>query len=63
MWMPQVRLDRLKGQLYLGPASWTSAPCWPAAAGEPVSGQLDFQLWSEFEGQARQTCWRLATTI
>ena len=31
---PQVRLDRLKGQLYLGPVSSTSAPCWPA----PIQG-------------------------
>lgn len=27
---PQVRLDRLKGQLYLGPVSSISAPCWRA---------------------------------
>jgi uncharacterized protein YhdP len=35
-----------------GPASWTSAPCWPdPRRASPVSGQLDFQLWSEFEAR------------
>ena len=40
-----------------GPASWTSAPCWPRihAGAPPVSGQLDFQLWSEFEGAGSGT--------
>ncbi|MGS3175521.1 YhdP family protein [Aeromonas sanarellii] len=49
---PQVRLDRLKGQLYLGASELDISPMLARIhAGEPrVTGQLDFQLWSEFEG-------------
>ncbi|MGS3151143.1 YhdP family protein [Aeromonas sanarellii] len=48
----QVRLDRLKGQLYLGASELDISPMLARIhAGEPrVTGQLDFQLWSEFEG-------------
>ena len=47
---PEVRLDRLKGQLYLGPELDISPMLARIHAGAPpVSGQLDFQLWSEFE--------------
>lgn len=49
---PQVRLDRLKGQLYLGARELDISPMLAKIhAGEPkVTGQLDFQLWSEFAG-------------
>ena len=45
---PQVRLDRLKGQLYLGASELDISPMLARIhAGEPkVTGQLDFQLWS-----------------
>ncbi len=48
---PQVRLDRLKGQLYLGARQLDISPMLARThSGEPkVSGQLDFQLWSEFK--------------
>lgn len=49
---PAPRLDRLKGQLYLGASELDISPMLARIhAGEPkVTGQLDFQLWSEFEG-------------
>lgn len=49
---PASRLDRLKGQLYLGARELDISPMLARIhAGEPkVTGQLDFQLWSEFEG-------------
>lgn len=48
---PEVRLDRLKGQLYLGASELDISPMLARihAGAPPVSGQLDFQLWSEFE--------------
>ncbi|MFQ2518904.1 YhdP family protein [Aeromonas caviae] len=48
---PEVRLDRLKGQLYLGARELDISPMLARihAGAPPVSGQLDFQLWSEFE--------------
>ncbi|MGY3941932.1 YhdP family protein [Aeromonas tecta] len=47
---PAARLDRLKGQLYLGASELDISPMLARIhAGEPkVTGQLDFQLWSEF---------------
>ncbi|HDN9015762.1 TPA: TIGR02099 family protein [Aeromonas salmonicida] len=51
---PEVRLDRLRGQLYLGASQFDVSPMLARIhAGEPkVAGQLDFQLWSEFaDGQ------------
>lgn len=49
---PEVRLDRLKGQLYLGASELDISPMLAKIhAGAPkVAGQLDFQLWSEFAG-------------
>ncbi|MFC5707067.1 YhdP family protein [Aeromonas eucrenophila] len=49
---PEARLDRLRGQLYLGASELDISPMLARIhAGEPkVTGQLDFQLWSEFEG-------------
>jgi len=55
---PTARLDRLKGQLYLGASQLDISPILAKIhAGEPkVSGQLDFQLWSEFDrGQLGNT--------
>ena len=48
---PTARLDRLKGQLYLGARQLDITPTLAKIhAGEPkVAGQLDFQLWSEFD--------------
>jgi uncharacterized protein (TIGR02099 family) len=48
---PSARLDRLKGQLYLGARQLDISPILAKIhAGEPsVAGQLDFQLWSEFD--------------
>ncbi|OLF22204.1 TIGR02099 family protein [Aeromonas sp. YN13HZO-058] len=48
---PTARLDRLKGQLYLGARQLDISPILAKIhAGEPsVAGQLDFQLWSEFD--------------
>ncbi|WP_348686866.1 YhdP family protein [Aeromonas bestiarum] len=47
---PEARLDRLKGQLYLGASQLDISPMLARIhAGEPrVAGQLDFQLWSTF---------------
>ncbi|MEG0009300.1 MAG: YhdP family protein [Aeromonas sp.] len=47
---PAARLDRLKGQLYLGASELDISPMLARIhAGKPkVTGQLDFQLWSEF---------------
>lgn len=47
---PEARLDRLRGQLYLGASELDISPMLARIhAGEPaVSGQLDFQLWSDF---------------
>ncbi|MFB2865426.1 YhdP family protein [Aeromonas sp. MdU4] len=55
---PEARLDRLKGQLYLGARQLDITPTLAKIhAGEPkVAGQLDFQLWSEFaNGQLGNT--------
>lgn len=48
--VPEARLDRLKGQLYLGARELDISPMLARIhAGAPkVTGQLDFQLWSEF---------------
>lgn len=48
---PSARLDRLKGQLYLGARQLDISPILAKIhAGEPkLAGQIDFQLWSEFD--------------
>ncbi|WP_303844068.1 YhdP family protein [Aeromonas sobria] len=48
---PTARLDRLKGQLYLGARQLDISPILAKIhAGEPkLAGQIDFQLWSEFD--------------
>lgn len=47
---PSARLDRLKGQLYLGASQLDISPILAKIhTGEPkLAGQIDFQLWSEF---------------
>ncbi len=55
---PEARLDRLKGQLYLGANRLDISPMLARIhAGEPtITGLLDFQLWSDFaNGQLGNT--------